>query len=298
MCMSSITARKYAKLVGEVVFYKVAIYALFLAGGRVTLEPVGRVKALVPVSEIGTNFIGCFLVFYLLIPFLNVLVRNLDERRHVALLALAGFAYVALGTLHLVTFNYVSWFCALYLLASWARLYPKKVYADCKFWGRSTAALVLLCMASVVAGAFAQERLGKGGPYSLVTDSNTLLAVLTAASAFMWFKNLGIGYSARVNVVASTTFGVLLIHANSDAMREWLWRDVVNYVGHYGDPLMLLYAVGSVLAVFAACSCVDLARIRLVEAPFLRWWDRLEPSWRKAAVRTICRLFGRMEVKG
>jgi hypothetical protein len=61
---------------------------------------------------------------------------------------------------------------------------------------------------------------------------------------------------------------------------------------------MPLYAVGSVLAVFAACSCMDLARIRLVEAPFLRWWDRHEESWKDAAVRTIYRLFDRMDVKG
>ena len=60
--------------------------------------------------------------------------------------------------------------------------------------------------------------IGKNLSYFLVADSNKPRAVLTAVFAFLFFKNLEIGYSKVINIIAASTFGVLLIHANSDTM--------------------------------------------------------------------------------
>lgn len=57
-----------------------------------------------------------------------------------------------------------------------------------------------------------------------VSDSNTVLALAISICSFMCFKNLKIGYSKLINTIGGSTFGVLLIHANSDVMREWLWK--------------------------------------------------------------------------
>lgn len=47
---------------------------------------------------------------------------------------------------------------------------------------------------------------------------------LLAVFAFLMFKNIQIPYNKGINTVAASTFGVLLIHANSDAMRKWLCK--------------------------------------------------------------------------
>lgn len=86
----------------------------------------------------------------------------------------------------------------------------------------------------------------------------------------MFFKNLKLPYNAFINAVASTTFGVLLIHANSATMRQWLWQDMLDNVGHYGMPL---YVLGCVLGIFALCSAIDYLRIRLIEPLFFKFWD-------------------------
>ena len=67
-------------------------------------------------------------------------------------------------------------------------------------------------------------------PYSYVSDSNTFLAVATGVSLFMTFKDLKMKYHKWINTIAASTFGVLLIHANSDTMRLWLWRDTLQNV--------------------------------------------------------------------
>lgn len=74
--------------------------------------------------------------------------------------------------------------------------------------------------------------------------------------------------------------GVLLIHANSDAMRKWLWGDVINSVGHYSDRYMPLYAICCVVAVFIICIVIDVLRKKVIEPPFFNWVDI---RWEKAS---------------
>lgn len=109
--------------------------------------------------------------------------------------------------------------------------------------------------------------------YFFVVDSNKPLAVVTAIFAFLFFKNLKIKYSKLVNTVAASTFGVLLIHANSDTMRRWLWQDVLNNVEHFDDNICL-HAFLSVFAVYVICTLIDFLRIKMLEKPFFRWFDK------------------------
>jgi len=113
--------------------------------------------------------------------------------------------------------------------------------------------------------------------YQLVSDSNKIFAVIIAVSSFLWFKKLNIKYSIVINSIGAATFGVLLIHANSDAMRTWLWKNTVDSVGHYismGTGELILYSVAVVLSVFIVCNLIDQLRIATLEKLFFNWYDR------------------------
>lgn len=73
--------------------------------------------------------------------------------------------------------------------------------------------------------------------YRYVVDSNELLALATAVTSFMFFKNFNIRQSKWINTIATSIFGVLLIHAHSNTIRKWLWKDVLDNAGHYADDL-------------------------------------------------------------
>ena len=89
----------------------------------------------------------------------------------------------------------------------------------------------------------------------------------------MLFKNIKIRYNRIINALAATCFGVLQIHSNSDAMRKWLWQDVLKTVEIYNKVWMPLHAIGSVLAIFFICAIIDSLRIHFIEKPFFRIWD-------------------------
>ena len=150
MCTASITARKFFKLLLEVMSYKLIFYVVFLLTGYTSFSISELAKAVLPFTHLSNNFVGCFLVFYLFIPFLSVLVKNLTEKQHVLLVGLSLITYSVFDSLPVfsVTMNYITWFVILFFIASFFRLHPKAVFDDARLWGRAS----LTCVAVVLAG--------------------------------------------------------------------------------------------------------------------------------------------------
>ena len=111
--------------------------------------------------------------------------------------------------------------------------------------------------------------------YFFVNVSNKLFALLPAVATFLFFKNLHLPYCKVINIISATTFGVLLLHANSDTMRQWLWKDVLNNVGMYNSKWLVVHAIGSVMAVYVICVLIDLIRINLIEKKVMGYWDKI-----------------------
>ncbi len=277
MCTSKITLRKFLKLMGQVYLYRWTFFIIFLLAGYESMS-VGRLAQLVlPFWNINNGFVSCFIVFWLTIPFLSILVQNMTQRQHQLLLILTLGVYTLCGTIpgFTVTFNYVSWFGVIFFIASYIRLYPHRIFVRRSFWGWLTLLSVVLAVASILGlRLIFGQRAGLG--YTLVADSNKLFAVAIAVCSFLWFKNLDLKYNKVINTIGASTFGVLLIHANSDAMRQWLWKDTLDVVGHYSLPTgeLAIYSIGVVLAVFFVCNLLDQFRIATIEKWFFSWYDK------------------------
>ena len=277
MCKSNITLKKFLKLLLEVMFYRIVISSIFWFFSYEPFTLKGLINILLPIKKVATGFTPTYLLFFLFIPFLNILINNMNEKKHLLLLCLVSFMYIFLGTFPFfsVTMNYVSWFIVLYIIASYIRLYPKKIFENTKIWGIITLGLLFVASVSVIMCAYLSKMTGMALWYYFVQDSNTLLAVLIGVSSFLFFKNIKMNNSAFINKISATCFGVLLIHANSDTMRRWLWADVLDNVGMYDSSYMILHALISVAGVFVVCSLIDMLRIKFIEAPFFNYYDKV-----------------------
>lgn len=107
-----------------------------------------------------------------------------------------------------------------------------------------------------------------------IRDSNIELFRIIVMFFFLFFKNLKIGYSRVINTIAASAFGVLLIHANSDAMRQWLWKDLLDNIGHF-EQGVYLYVVASVATIYTICTIIDILRIHLFEKPIFKAIDSI-----------------------
>jgi Trk-type K+ transport system membrane component len=101
------------------------------------------------------------------------------------------------------------------------------------------------------------------------------MAVITGICAFMFFKNINIQYNKWINMMGASTFGVLLIHANSDSMREWLWVHTLKNTQVYHTNYLFIHAITSVIIIFIICSILDRIRIYYIENPLFKKIDPL-----------------------
>lgn len=277
MCKSEITVRKFLKLLLQVYLYKLLIFPVLLWTGYETISFERIIKLLMPFWSISTGFVGCFIVFYLTIPFWNILIKNMTKQKHALLILLLMICYTILGSMPTFTiqFNYVTWFGIIYLIASYIRLYPQPLFERKQLWGWMSLISVVVALCSIILVNHYSSHESINQTHFFVADCNKIFAVLIAVCSFLWFKNLNIKYSKVINAVGAATFGVLLIHANSEAMRTWLWKDTVDVVGHFGLPLgqLVLFSIGVVLAVFIICNLIDQLRIATLEKWFFNWYD-------------------------
>lgn len=105
-----------------------------------------------------------------------------------------------------------------------------------------------------------------------VSDSNKLFAFVIGLSAFLVAKNVPSFHNKLINLLASGCFGVLLIHASSDTMRNWLWQDVINVpVLYQSDTAKLIIVILiTPISIYIICSIIDLLRQRWVEKPLMK----------------------------
>lgn len=276
MCKSNITVKKFLKLFLEIEFYNIIIYLIFILAGYTTFSFSELLATVLPIYGTGTGFLGSYLVFYLFIPFLNILIRGMDEKTHLVLILLSLTVGSVLQTLLKapIAFTYVGWFMVLYVIASYIRLYPKEIFNNKRIWGCATIVMLVLSWVSVIWGAWMYNKTGTPFIYyHFVDDVHKILAVGTAIVAFLCFKNLKIKNNVVINKIAASAFGVLMIHANCDSMRIWLWRDLLDNIGAYYSNHYVIHAIVSVIMIYIVTTLIDILRIQFIEKPFFKVYD-------------------------
>lgn len=282
MITSNITTKKWLKLYLEVKFYTLVIYILFLLFGRIDFNYHQCLETIFSVVfGVGVNYADTFLVLYLLIPFLNVLVRKLDYRSFSVLLGIALTVMTIIPTFSLFlsvldknndTWNYLMWMIVLYLTGAYIRTYQDQLLKILCLKTHIQKLCLLVCNLVLIFLWIAFFDLfgvkhNMRSPYWFVNDANKLLAFSCAVSMLLCFLSLDIKHSKLINGIAATTFGVFLIHTSGNYMRSFLWGTVFNVVNTYQSPNAEIKAVIAVMTVFAVCSMLDFLRMKFLEKP-------------------------------
>ena len=274
MCKQNFSWQKLLKLYLEIKFYKFVIYAIFLATGYQSFSLGSLFKTVFNVAYgMNAGFGTAFIALYIFIPFLNILIKHMSKKQHLAVIGVLVLIFTVTGTFFLSesAFEYFGWYINMYLIGSFLRLYPIKLLNNRRILITAFVLCNIIVWASIL--AFVWLPIGK---YYFVADSNKIMALVTSVIMFCLFKNIDIGSNRIINTIASSVFGVLLIHANSDAMRKFLWQDVVRCTDYYNVSLgrLVLHSVFCVVAIFVICVVIDQIRINLLEKPLFRWIDK------------------------
>jgi len=92
---------------------------------------------------------------------------------------------------------------------------------------------------------------------------------------FLGFKKTNIKYYNFINKIASTTFGIYLIHDNS-YIRSFLWADFFKVNGFENSNFLIPYSIYICFIVFVTCTIIDLIRQYTIEKYYMKCISTIE----------------------
>ena len=222
-----------------------------------------------PVSGGGYWFVTVYVAVILLIPLVNPFLRKLSKRGFVLFLFFAWFFWYFLAAEWSVFFQLQKGLF-FYAFGAFIQLHLKK--DEIGKWR-----YVLLFWIAWILGTALQYEIALlgsavdlSGKQKVMAEIFSLLETgvvvpLCAVSLFRLFESLHIRRSKIINIIASTTFGVYLLH-DSVVGRNLLWYEIFKVdTVLYRSALFPLMAVCIVAIIFGVSSLIDYLRGKLIE---------------------------------
>ncbi len=250
---------RFVSLIAQVFSYSVILLllAIFILPGG---SSIGRDEILASIfpTAYGTYwFATSYIVLILLSPYINKLLLKLTQKQHKALIVLFIVIWCILPTFIGASYagSDLAYFVALYVIAAYIRLYPLKAnpsrhFALFGFWA-------FIVLASIASMSYLLNYSGVFRKYiTYFSDYTRLPGAMCALELFLAMSQTKPFYSKLINGIASTTFGIYLIHDNF-LIRPFLWRTIFNNAAYVDTSLFFVHFIVSVMIVFVSCALID-----------------------------------------
>ena len=263
--------KKLLKFWGQVVFYSITTYFLSIVLQINNFDIKQIIKICFPITYPGWWFASTYFMLYLIHPFLNKLLHDLNKNvyQYLILLLVLCWSIIPTLTTQLFESNSLLWFITLYVIAGYAKIYGFNERLKSKHY--FFLFLIVLVCSYLISVSF----------LVLGTKRNELAVhaidffgmerfpiLLMALFLFMTFAKLKIKYTKWINVIASATFGVYLIH-DSSYIRYYIWWNIFK-INQYQESLFLIpYSILVVFIIYVLCTGIEMVRKVLLERPYI-----------------------------
>lgn len=279
--------KRILKFWGQVFFYSIGIYIVFCFAGVSNFSITSLMKSLLPITFLSWPFASTYCVLYIIHPFLNMFLCGLDKKRYQSLLVMLVILWSVIPTFTKSTNqgNTFIWFVTLYAIAGYAQLYGFNNNYTSKHYFIFCAISSLLTYASCVIFMFMGERwnfFSSRSTYFYGQEKVTIFFI--SLTLFMAFEKLKMNYHKWINIFASATFGVYLIHDNA-IVRPFLWVNVFKNVQYQNSLILIPYSILVVAVVYIVCTIIDLLRKNIFEKPYMVLVDKYSENVLKPFIK-------------
>lgn len=287
--------KKILKLWGQVSFYAITIFVIscLIDVNNLGFKPF--IKAFLPITAPSWWFASTYFVLFLIHPFLNKLLHCLDKKSYQNLLVLLVICWCIIPTFTTRKYesNALLWFVTLYAISGYARIYGFNPKFTSKHYFILFAAFTILTYLSSVIFTIL------GTKWSIFFDHATyfygqekLPTLLISLTLFMAFASLKISFHKWINIIASATFGVYLIH-DHPFIRSFLWLNIFKNAQYQNSLMLIPYSVIVIAIVYAVCTLVDLLRQQTVARAYMKVVNTYADFWLKSFEK-VCQFFGQI----
>lgn len=240
-----INIKKIISLVFMVYFYKVVITLIFMKFNICNYGTLDLYKAFSPLEMDNYWFIKCYLLLYILSPYINIVIKKLNQKEHKNLIILLFVLFSIIPTVtNQRTFSNIGFstihFIYVYLIGSYFAKYPLKNNIHFKNYSSKKTAIILFSL--FIAFGLIRFLMYEYCSKILTTTDGTLLfelrniiinniynyqtplLIFQSVCYFLFFETFKFK-SKIINTISSCIFSIYLITENNSIKKilyKWL----------------------------------------------------------------------------
>ena len=276
MIHSQFYISKILKLELQVLFYNVSITLLFtfFMTPSIGMLSIGDLwKAFFPTIFYSYWFSSTYLVLYLLTPYINKLLLSLQKKEYIQFLVIGLLLFILIPTFsgYDLGVGRAFLFVYFYAVGAYLKLYPVTIKLKTSILA-SILCYLSLFFTTILFEYFLSHQMNVANYLYHFASTNSLFVLLCSITIFEVFHQLPLKNHKWINLVASTTFGIYLIHDNM-YVRSFLWLDLFKNGTFYLRKSLPLHALCSIVLVFIGCFIIELIRKKTLEKAY---WSLIE----------------------
>lgn len=262
---SKFNTKKIINIWGKVLFYSISIYIMLLLLGQVNFNIKDVIKSIFPILTNEYWFVNCYLLLYILSPFINKMINQLDKKEFKKLLIILLVVFSIFPSVLPVSFTMdntrgygIIWFIVLYLIGAYIRLYGNACYKN----RNNLLTFFLISIVSyglVILVQYICNKLHFLDMSERIYNYNFFTIFLASVFLFLFFKNINIKSLKVTNLVSKIvplTFGVYIIHEQV-VLRNYLYLNILHLNDFWNKITQFIIIPSTAIVIFLICLVIE-----------------------------------------
>lgn len=269
--------KKVVKLWLQISFYNLTIFTVFYLFKRQYTVGKPLKMFIFPITFNTMWFASTYFIMFLLSPYISKFLNNLKKGEYKKFLILINIIFCLIPTLSSQTLqvNNLIWFINIFSIAGYIRKYKDDFLNNNKKIILGIISIFSICILVSIASVILSNRFGSLAKYErYFTKISYIPMQLLSILIFKLFLNQKPFVSKFINVIASATFGVYLIH-DYNFVRRYVWLSLLKVRKYQNSPYLFIYSIIIVLSIYIICSIIELLRIYILEKRYMKLVDKI-----------------------
>lgn len=258
----------------EAMFYSGLIYVICCCTGIIGFSYKEAIKAFLPFFYEKSWFIGAYLLVYVFSPFINKLLHALSYKQLCLFSLLCLLCWSIIPTFTVANF-YLSNLTRVFFLYCLGGFMELSIERKTLFGGKRFATILVVVPSILLpCSAICFELLSLVAP-SLAYHTAHFYSIYSILGNALAYGIVLLGnylkpfHSKAINIIASTSLGIYLIHDNG-SFSPYLWHNLLKTSEYEFSPYLFVALVVCTIIVFVSCCLIDLVRYYCLEKPLTK----------------------------
>lgn len=268
MVTSKMKLKKLINIWTEIIFYSILILIIYIiASGDFNIKNI--IKSFLPISSSWYWFATAYIALYMLTPFINILIKNINKKVYLILLGILFFFLVLQKNIFagnkVIDSNggsNLTFFIFLYLIGGYIRLhFDRKINRKLCLYITIATPFINTALKMVALILF-NKSLGR------LIDFNSIFNFISMICLFLYFKDLKIRsdrVSKVIEKIAPLMFSIYLITDNG-LSRNFIWVNIFKVRSFANSPYLLIHFFITIIVIFIVCGIIETIRVKLWNA--------------------------------